>query len=441
VLHPNAINNGGGEKVLWHILREIPTDKYNIEILCSDSNKKKLEWKDRIQDYFGMRLTQVRNLSFINVKWTHALVNKAGNLPFTLVVQSVLSMVGFGYALVRHSQKGDILLDTTGFAFVYPVARALGMKVVAYVHYPTISTDMLQRVRDRKTMYNNKVNTSTWKTVGKLIYYRLFANLYGIVGGYANVVMVNSSWTHNHIRNMWKVPEGSKVHVLHPPVSVATLKAIPLNSGLREHIILSVGQFRPEKNHALQLRAFARFLTDNPSVASGYKLVMLGSCRHHEDKERVDSLKSLVAELNIDKDKVEFVVDAPFQTLKNYLGRAYIGLHTMEDEHFGICVVEYQAAGLITLAHDSAGPRMDIVTEYNGQPTGFLAKTEQEYAKEMYDIACLYGQDRIKVIQENARESTQRFSASAFSNSLSNLMRIVGIELKPKKTNRSQRLA
>lgn len=38
-----------------------------------------------------------------------------------------------------------------------------------------------------------------------------------------------------------------------------------------------------------------------------------------------------------------------------------IGIHTMEYEHFGIALVEMMAAGLITIAHNSAGPAMDII--------------------------------------------------------------------------------
>lgn len=41
------------------------------------------------------------------------------------------------------------------------------------------------------------------------------------------------------------------------------------------------------------------------------------------------------------QEHVEFVVGAPFAELKRWLGRASVGLHTMWNEHFGICVVEY----------------------------------------------------------------------------------------------------
>lgn len=45
--------------------------------------------------------------------------------------------------------------DTSGYAFTYPLARLFGCKVICYTHYPTISLDMLSRVRDRNSMYNN----------------------------------------------------------------------------------------------------------------------------------------------------------------------------------------------------------------------------------------------------------------------------------------------
>ena len=38
------------------------------------------------------------------------------------------------------------------------------------------------------------------------------------------------------------------------------------------------------------------------------------------------------------------------------------------------------AAGLLTIAHRSGGPLMDIITEETGSRNGFLAVTPQEYA-------------------------------------------------------------
>ncbi len=48
-------------------------------------------------------------------------------------------------------------------------------------------------------------------------------------------------------------------------------------------------------------------------------------------------------------------VNAPYSELLGLLGEAVAGLHTMRDEHFGISVVEYMAAGAIPIAHNSGG--------------------------------------------------------------------------------------
>lgn len=42
-----------------------------------------------------------------------------------------------------------------------------------------------------------------------------------------------------------------------------------------------------------------------------------------------------------------------FSELVKLLGGAIAGLHTMTDEHFGIVVVEYMAAGAVPIGKDS----------------------------------------------------------------------------------------
>ena len=72
----------------------------------------------------------------------------------------------------------------------------------------------------------------------------------------------------------------------------------------------------------------------------------------------------------------------PFEELKVEMSEALVGLHTMWNEHFGIAVVEMLAAGLVTVAHRSGGPLMDIVIEATDGDSrnGFLAVSEREYA-------------------------------------------------------------
>lgn len=52
-------------------------------------------------------------------------------------------------------------------------------------------------------------------------------------------------------------------------------------------------------------------------------------------------------------------------------------------EHFGIGVVELMASGVVVIAHNSGGPRSDIVVPHNGSKTGYLASTVEEYADKL----------------------------------------------------------
>lgn len=78
----------------------------------------------------------------------------------------------------------------------------------------------------------------------------------------------------------------------------------------------------------------------------------------------------------------------------------------MWNEHFGICIVEFLAAGLITVAHNSGGPKNDIIKDLN---VGFLATTENEYANEIYKILQL-SEQKCREIAKNGRERSLAFS-------------------------------
>jgi alpha-1,2-mannosyltransferase len=77
---------------------------------------------------------------------------------FTIIGQSLGSMILAWEALSKLTPL--IFLDTSGYAFTYVLARAAGSFVMCYTHYPTISTDMLERVRSRASLYNNDVRIS-----------------------------------------------------------------------------------------------------------------------------------------------------------------------------------------------------------------------------------------------------------------------------------------
>ncbi len=61
----------------------------------------------------------------------------------------------------------------------------------------------------------------------KLIYYRIFALIYGLCGACAHVVMVNSSWTRRHVSNIWWSRAQPKL--VYPPCDTEQLQKLRLD--------------------------------------------------------------------------------------------------------------------------------------------------------------------------------------------------------------------
>ena len=79
----------------------------------------------------------------------------------------------------------------------------------------------------------------------------------------------------------------------------------------------------------------------------------------------------------------------------------------MWNEHFGISIVEMMSNGLITIGHNSGGPKSDIITvppqqvsssrHSEVQRTGYLAHTEEEYVHSFREILSLNDKERKKI--------------------------------------------
>lgn len=78
--------------------------------------------------------------------------------------------------------------------------------------------------------------------------------------------MVNSSWTQNHILQLWQIP--SRTFRVYPPCEVSHLKRLQ-HTDTDEINILSIGQFRPEKDHPLQVHVMhelRKLLAENQTL-------------------------------------------------------------------------------------------------------------------------------------------------------------------------------
>ncbi|KAG9446768.1 hypothetical protein H6P81_012896 [Aristolochia fimbriata] len=406
--HPYTNDGGGGERVLWCAVKAIQELNPNLEcIIYTGDDASPQSLVERAVNRFGVRFPHLpKVVRLYKRKW----IEESTYPRFTMMGQNIGSIFLAWEALSKFTPS--YYFDTSGHAFTYPLARIFGCKVISYTHYPTISSDMVSRVRDRFSMYNNDVQIagSIWLSRCKLLYYLFLTWLYGLVGSCAHLAMVNSSWTKAHIEELWKIP--CRTRRVYPPCDTKALQVLPLERSFETRAIISVAQFRPEKAHALQLEAFALAIERLNSSSYRPKLQFVGSCRNNEDQDRLLKLKSRSIELNLDK-HVEFHKDLPYKDLIQLLGGAVAGIHSMIDEHFGICVVEYMAAGAIPIAHNSAGPKMDIVLEEDGQQTGFLASTVEDYADAIVEVLTMPEEERLKMATA-ARKRAERFSEQRF---------------------------
>jgi alpha-1,2-mannosyltransferase len=65
------------------------------------------------------------------------------------------------------------MVDTMGYAFTFPFVRMIGgpnITIGAYVHYPTVSTDMVKRVKARTAGIEDGGAAKSWlRTQIKLV--------------------------------------------------------------------------------------------------------------------------------------------------------------------------------------------------------------------------------------------------------------------------------
>jgi alpha-1,2-mannosyltransferase len=272
---------------------------------------------------------------------------------------------------------------------------------------------MIKKVSSKEESFNNdrSISESNFKTTIKIWYYYFFGLLYKFTGKFADLVIVNSSWTKEHIQKMWGLND-NQVTLIYPPCDTTSLMTFPLYP--RDDLLISIAQFRPEKNHILQIQAFDNFVKRSPTKYSTIKFVMIGSVRdgQKEDEEILSKVETLIKQKNL-QNQIIVRKNITDEEKRMWLRRAMVGVHTMSQEHFGIGIVEFMASGVIPIAHNSGGPQRDIVVPRDNRPTGYLAKTADEYANCMEEIFQKTPNERSE-IQLNARLSVQRFSDETF---------------------------
>ena len=279
-----------------------------------------------------------------------------------------------------------------------------------------------------------------WRGQAKKIYWHIFAQMYGWSGRCIDVVMCNSTWTANHIRQLWRP---TKPSIVYPPCPVHEIIArTKLDADLsrnRDSAVLYVAQFRPEKNHSLILNAFAKFFHTHESSFSADKkprLILIGSVRiNTPDEKHIYNLRLQAHELKI-TEHTTFITDAPFSLILQHLQTSSIGVNGMYAEHFGIGNVEGLAAGLIPVVHNSGGVREDIVVPFEGKQIGYKCETEADYADAFATVLVDMDEGEKYKMRLRCRESSKRFTAEVFEEKWNEEMKML-VKLQTKRAGKS----
>lgn len=421
--HLYCSSGGGGERVLWHTIEALVKryPKYTIYVYSHrDVQDDTLRILVKVRDLFKIDLLKdtsiIEKLEFVPLR-SSPLIESKRYPVLTMLFQHLGSIVlacEAAYRLVP-----EVYIETIGFTFTLPIFKFHGCKLITYVHYPTISSDMISNVETTShASYNNRKIFVRYPVLRqlKLFYYRILAQLYGYVGRQADLVMVNSTWTRSHITSLWK----TDAHVVHPPCDIDSFKDIAPRRSPSDHSgalnVVSIAQFRPEKNHQTQIEAFDTFLKRTDEYES--KLTMYGGCRDEEDKARVKYLRDLIHRLDLESN-IEILVGASFDRLLEGLKKADVAIHTMENEHFGIVLLECMAAGLITVAHNSGGPQTDIIDDGRD---GFLADDVYGFTDKLVHISKNLDYKSREDIRSQAAKKADQFSNQVFVEKLISLV-------------------
>ena len=442
-VHPFCSDCGGGEKVLWRMIkslinyydtsknnREQNLPKLKINIISGRKDDKQILF-DKLKSRFGIQLNDQKNILMNKLVLEIELISMESGYMlrprnFLTMLLQILGQFYFAIEIITKVYS-DVYCDTTGLPFTYFILRYLGhAKVTTYTHYPFISKDMIYQIQNNKPGVHSRGNLSKNHYIRKikLYYYKFILQLYKIMGNKCvSFAYVNSTWTFNHMKEIWdELYKSKKLSILYPPCSISLYKEAAKNNN-RQNIIVSFAQFRPEKNQAMQIRILSNLkkkIGVYPELED-LELHLIGGVRNSDDQKIFDELNNYARQLGVQQ-YVKFLKNGTTEQITEEFSKAKIGIHTMIDEHFGITLIEMMAAGLIVVTHNSAGAKDDILVSEGDMKPGFLVNNENEYVGQIEEILIRYNEIKSQILN-SSKQRAEKFSDEAFKEQFLNRLR------------------
>ena len=306
IVHPRMSLMGGGERVAIHSIREALREGHEVYLATEEFDV------DSFEDFFGVQ-GLFKNVQLLTYPPFRRIIPKAVLYQRLIYNQSRLRKI------VSKRRAFDLILNTAEVAN-QPSAR---LPAIEYCYFPEyfshLESDRLSGLWEMyywpaRVFYRDRVSR-----VGRLL--------------------AVSNFTKQFVREKW----GRESTTLYPPCPIDLYD----NLGFpKEDLVITVGRIAPEKRMGLFLE-IARKL---PNV----EFAIVGSIAT-ERRSYYENLRDAAPS------NVSFIL-SPLRKVKELLGRAKVYVHSAQNEHFGITIVEAMAAGCVPVVNDSGGPR-EIVSD------------------------------------------------------------------------------
>ncbi|NPA96671.1 MAG: glycosyltransferase [Crenarchaeota archaeon] len=309
IVHPLMFQLGGGEYMALVTARILKDRGFDVKMFTLS-----LPDRERIKRFTGFSVDDIpmeeleADLPASVTEVMHGRKSRYFKLLLSLELEDTVAELLDSFDVVFDTQ-GDVLVPSD----------------ITYVHYPWLAPD------------------------GDSVYSKLFRDVVEkrLSALRRAKILTNSSWTAAYVRKKYNLMPD----VVYPPVDVDSVTEC-CREVEKEKFVLTISRFSPEKNLASILEV--------AKVVRSTRFVIVGNANTEQSKAVLSELAERIERFELDN--VEIRTNVPRSELLELQCRAYIYLHPMYPEHFGISIVESMAAGAIPIVFKDGGAWYDIVS-------------------------------------------------------------------------------
>src|SRR5438445_5875996 len=300
IVHPVMDYMGGGESLSCETVRVLLSEGHEVTLLSQEFDPRKIE------NRFGYdKLFDKTNLLLYPPPDGTTQLGSCSNLIHHIRGQRhALRAAG------HSSGRGfDIIFSTQDEGYI-PEAKS---PIVQWGYFPKffpnyLSSSLPKAMRTSPVVWHYKWNISR-----------------------ISLVLAISEYSKLYFDKLWKRPS----IVVYPPCNMA-------KAGSKRNLIITAARATPEK----RLELFWQVAESCPQ----YEFVMLLTI----DPHRLEYSARLASGF---PSNGKVILNAPVETYRRILGEAKVYIHCMEEERFGITIIEAMSAGCVPIVHDSGAPK------------------------------------------------------------------------------------